>query len=309
MTITDTHQTDDLDGLPEAADDWRYDEPAESTPRASEPARARRLLRWFLRLLAVFVTAIALLFAFAAAHNLYTPSSSAFMDNNPHAIQEWVDLGHISRYPIAAAIVLEDAELGTRTGAFDLEKFTDTAEAYLGGDSDVAGGSTIPQQLVKNLYLSGDRTAWRKGVEAVLSTSFALTVSDSRMLELYFNYAQFGTNIYGVCAASWYYFGSPPWSMTLHQGAQLAAILPLPTLARRADGGGIYVVGPESDKLFRWKVYRRVPGDIEYLGGVDAVMETVGITDKASDHEHTGADSCSEMPPAIRQLLIAEGAR
>ncbi|MBM4644778.1 hypothetical protein GS464_20170 [Rhodococcus hoagii] len=82
------------------------------------------------------------------------------------------------------------------------------------------------------------RSAWRKGVEAGLSMSMALSLSDRRVIELYMNYVQLGPKLYGVCAASWYYFDSPPWLMTEYQAAQLMAVLPLPSLARRADGGG-----------------------------------------------------------------------
>ncbi|MBM4644779.1 glycosyl transferase [Rhodococcus hoagii] len=200
------------------------------------------LLRWAKRLLLVGLVLATLLtvvsFAMALALRAYTPDDTAFMRANPGAIHEWVDLDHISRYPIAAAVVYEDVEFGRRTGAFDVGKFVGTAQSYMGGQHDIVGGSTIHQQLAKNLWLSETRSAWRKGVEAGLSMSMALSLSDRRVIELYMNYVQLGPKLYGVCAASWYYFDSPPWLMTEYQAAQLMAVLPLPSLARRADGAG-----------------------------------------------------------------------
>ncbi|MBM4646566.1 glycosyl transferase [Rhodococcus hoagii] len=269
------------------------------------------LLRWAKRLLLVGLVLATLLtvvsFAMALALRAYTPDDTAFMRANPGAIHEWVDLDHISRYPIAAAVVYEDVEFGRRTGAFDVGKFVGTAQSYMGGQHDIVGGSTIHQQLAKNLWLSETRSAWRKGVEAGLSMSMALSLSDRRVIELYMNYVQLGPKLYGVCAASWYYFDSPPWLMTEYQAAQLMAVLPLPSLARRADGGGMYVAGDaDLQDWFYRKVYRVAPHGIAAMGGYRKIMDQIGIPDDASDHEHTGAHSCSTMPDQVRTILGGE---
>lgn len=273
-----------------------YDEDYDPQPARKPKRRPKRLLRVLTRSVAVFALLIALLFAFCATYNWHSPSESAFMKRDPQAIHEWVSIDHISRYPIAAVIAHEDPELGKRTGAFDISTFFSTAESYVGGQSDIVGGSTIPQQLVKNLYLSSTRTAWRKGLEAIISMPFSLVVSEKRELEMYLNYAQFGEHIYGICAASWYYFDTPPSQMTPDEAYQLAAILPMPSLARRADRGGIYVAAPADDAKFRRTVWQIIPADVDYLGGWKATVAQVGITDEASDHVKNTSDACLTNP-------------
>ena len=286
-----------------------YTPPFELEP-PEEPPKRRRWLVWLGRVTTALFTALLALCIFVASHIWYTPSSTAFMDQNPNKplVYEWVDLDHISRYALSAAIAHEDPDFGKRVGAFDVSSFIGTAESYMGGQSDVVGGSTIPQQLVKNMYLSPDRSAWRKAAEAALATPYALILPDKRILELYMNYAQFGPSLYGICAASWFYFDTPPWSMTPYEAAQLASILPLPSLARRADDGGIYVIGPNSNAKFMFEVYTKTPNDIAYLGGYQAIMQRVGIDDEASDHVHDGDGSCSAMPAGVVNLLNDQGA-
>lgn len=297
---TDLCQSAEHLDLPEAVEEYEYGgDPPE------QKRRTPRWVRWLRGCLVVTLLPVLALFTFCAGHNLVTPSETAFMRDNEPYIHEWVDLDHISRYPIAAVLVLEDVDMGNRVNAFDVARFIGKAQSYLGGQSDIEGGSTIPQQLVKNLYFSPDRSAWRKAGEAIVSLPFAWTVSDSRMLEMYMNYAQFGPKLYGICAASWYYFDSPPWSLTQLQGSQLAAIVRLPSEARRADGGGVYVLGPNSDADFRDRVYNRVPRDLGYLGGYEPLMRSVGIDDDASDHDHSDS-SCAVSPVGVRNLLRAE---
>lgn len=302
---------DELPALPEVAEDYDYS-PFDYEPEPTTEPRSRS--RWcFLilrRMAVVLLVLLLILFTFCAAHNVFAPSSTAFMQANPGpVVYQWVDLDHISRYPIAAVVVLEDVDMGNRVNAFDVGRFIGTAQSYLGGQSGIEGGSTIPQQLVKNLYFSDARSAWRKAGEAAVSLPFAWMVSDSRILELYMNYAQFGPHLYGICTAAWYYFDSPPWSLTQFQGSQLAAILRLPSEARRADGGGVYVLGPNSDADFKDRVYHRVPRDLKAVGGYQELMKSVGIDDDASEHEHTGGNTCSAMPAEVRQLLESEGGR
>lgn len=267
---------------------------------------ARKFFLVVCLVLAATITACA---AVVAPHWWITDYETSFMANNPNQpiIRQWVDIDHISRHTVAAAIVFEDLEFGDRKLAFDVNKFVDTAMQHVAGENP-DGGSTIPQQLAKNLYLTDGRSALRKAIEAPLSMTMNVMLSDERTLELYLNYAQFGPSIYGVCAASWYYFDTPPWSMSEFESAQLAAILPLPSEARRADGGGIFVLGPESSEKFRVKVYEKAPNDLAWVGGYQPLMDQVGIEGTASDHAGTrGEDSCSTMPSGVKSLLMQQG--
>lgn len=238
-----------------------------------------------------------------------TPESTAFMDRSPDPIHQWVGMDHISRYLPAAAISIEDAQIGVRSGAVDWAAFADTAQRYLAGERDTVGGSTIHQQLVKNLYLSEERSIERKGIELLIALGMARMVPEDRVLELYLNFAQFGPNIYGVCAATWYYYGAPPWYVSEFQAALLIGVLPFPSDAHRAtDDSGPYVISSEKNEAdFLHRVYERGLGGIAYRGGYKPLMDQVGIVGDASNYEHVGPDSCSEMPGPVRALREAVG--
>lgn len=215
---------------------------------------------------------------------------------------QWVGIDHISRFALGAAIAHEDQQLGTRTGAFDINDFN----AYLQGKPDPSG-STIPQQFVKNTFLWPDQDGFRKALEAGLAKEFALTLPPKRILELYLNYAQFGPKLYGICAASWYYFKHAPYEMTEHEAAELMGVLPLPNRIRRMEGGGI-VLDKETDSLV-WEYVNGaanywVPKQLEGLGGWEKAVATVGITDKASDHASTRylPDGWSTMPESLKTV-------
>jgi monofunctional biosynthetic peptidoglycan transglycosylase len=238
----------------------------------------------------------------------WTPPRTTYMlqGGEPVAYQ-FVSIDHMSRFVLAAAIAHEDQELGSRPGAFDFDDFQARAKAHIAGEPDPSG-STIPQQLVKNIFLWPDQSALRKGLEAGLATEFSFVLTDKRILELYLNYAQFGPHVYGICAATWYYYNTPPSKMTEYQAAQLMGVLPLPNRVRRMQGGGIFL-DKETDGLV-WDYVNGsanvwVPRQIEGMGGWEKAVATVGITDLASDHvttEHQD-DGCSTMPQSVRDRL------
>lgn len=239
-----------------------------------------------------------------------TPPTTAFMQaENSTPQYQFVSDDHVSRRFLAAVLVHEDINLGPRVGPFDLKAFLDRARAHLDGQDD-PGGSTIAQQLVKNIFLWRGGGSFRKAIEAGLAAEFTLAVSDERLLELYVNYAQFGVGIYGICAASWYYFDQPPAMLDDEQSAQLVGLLPLPDLVQRQVGGGIYL-GPDADPhavdLINGSTNFWLPTELANNGGWQAVVATVGITDTAADHAgDLDEDSCSTMPDAIQQRLARE---
>ncbi|HEV7213180.1 MAG TPA: transglycosylase domain-containing protein [Blastococcus sp.] len=242
----------------------------------------------------------------------WTPSTTAFMLQDGSSVTyQYVSLDHVSRYLLAAVIAHEDERLGTRAGAFTLGDFTARITAYLHGKPDPSG-STIPQQLAKNVFLWSHQDPVRKGVEAVLSSEMSLALSHQRELELYVNYAQFGPHLYGICAASWYYFGAAPDELTQYQADQLMGVLPDPDLVTRAPGGGLDV-GPSANplavNLIDGAANVHVPRELAGMGGWRAAIATVGLHDTASDHASSRAnpDACSSAPAAVTARLGSSG--
>lgn len=279
-------------------------------PSRRPKRRRRRVWRWLRRMLQLAFVAQVVVAALLVSLCWWTPDTTAFMlENSGGTVHQNVSIDHMSRYLLAATIAHEDSQLGTRAGAFDASALLDRARAYLDGQSDPSG-STIPQQLAKNLFLWPSQTAIRKAMEAVLSTEMMVVLPAQRVLELYLNVAQFGPRLYGVCAATWYYFGTAPWDITQYQAAELMGVLPAPNLVSRASNGGIDVgpgVDPAGVDLVNGAANVHVPRELKAMGGWQAAVATVGITDTASDHAaHRGDDdACSRMPSAVAELISA----
>jgi monofunctional glycosyltransferase len=265
----------------------------------------RRLLGRVVRVLAALLIAQALV---VLSLRWVDPPTTAFMAANPDgAIQESVPVEHVSRNVLAAVIAHEDAQLPYRAGAFEWDSLWTRAYAHLGGEEDPSG-STIPQQVAKNMFLNQELSAWRKGLEAGIAMEMAWLIDDRRMLELYVNYAQFGPTIYGVCAASWYYFDTPPSELPVPQAVQLVGLLPSPGHVRRAPGGGLdFEVEDGLGWLSRSHVVNaqnRVPRHITERGFIP--VEDAGITGLASDQPDTD-DDCSQRPAEVTELIETEG--
>jgi monofunctional biosynthetic peptidoglycan transglycosylase len=290
-------------------------EPAPGTPTGTEsgaprPHRVRRrLLRWALRALIVALAAQIVVLLVLGSLRVINPPTTAFMLGNGGSVNVHQDvaINHISRYLLAATIVHEDHALGTRSGAVDWSAFQDRIGAYLAGQPDTSG-STIPQQLAKNLFLTPNQNAARKAVEFVLANEMTLVLPSARILELYLNDAQFGPHLYGVCAATWFYFGVAPDQLTSYQSAQLMGILPAPSTARRLPGGGLdttSVLDEKGNNLIDGAANVWLPRELPNTDSWQAVVATVGITDTATDHSDTrGApDGCSTMPGTVTDLI------
>jgi monofunctional biosynthetic peptidoglycan transglycosylase len=269
--------------------------------------------------LAVVLVGLLLQAAVLAGLNWVGLPTTRYMADNPNgAIREWTDAEQVSRYFLVLAMGQEDQDLPTRAGAFDMDAFLDRAQAHARGEPDDSG-STIPQQLVKNMFLTPDQTAVRKGVEAVLAQEMSVLVSDARILELYANYAQFSPEVYGVCAASWYYFGHSSKEMSLDEAAQLVGLLPSPLHVQRGPYGGLQFSDPDGDGVVEpqedgyisaenvWRAQALAPAWFEQMGGFGAT-ETLGIDGLAAD-EPAGDGDCSEMPEDVADLIARERGR
>lgn len=270
----------------------------------------RRLFKVFIRLI---VGLVVLSLIATVSLNWWTPPATSYMlQSGLPVTYQYVSMDHISRFLVASTLVHEDDQLGTRYGAFDWDAFWARAQAYSAGQPDPSG-STIPQQLVKNIYLWPNQDPVRKGIEAGLSQEIATYVPKPRIMELYLNYAQFGPKLFGVCAATWYYFNTPPSAVTEYQAAQLMGVLPDPDKVKRATGGGLDL-GPSADKqavdLINGAANVWVPKQLASAGGWLKAVATIGITNTAADHANTldGPDGCGVMPQAVADRLKAEGA-
>jgi monofunctional glycosyltransferase len=142
-------------------------------------------------------------------------------------VQTWVPLSKISPYLIKAVLIGEDDKFWKHEG-FDYEAIQKAVEKNLQRGKFKFGGSTISQQLAKNLYLSPEKSLWRKMKEAVLTQQLERSLSKRRILELYLNVAEWGDGIFGAEAAARHYFGKRSADLSGPEAARLAAVLPNP---------------------------------------------------------------------------------
>jgi monofunctional glycosyltransferase len=139
----------------------------------------------------------------------------------------WTDYERISIHLKRAIIIAEDAKFVDHEG-FDWEGIQRAMDKNLRRGKFVAGGSTITQQLAKNLFLSGERSLLRKGQEAILAAMLEAAMDKRRIFEIYLNVAEWGENVFGAEAAARHYFGVDAGSLEPEQAARLAAMLPRP---------------------------------------------------------------------------------
>ncbi|HUW25473.1 MAG TPA: monofunctional biosynthetic peptidoglycan transglycosylase [Gallionella sp.] len=167
----------------------------------------------------------------------FDPPASAFMkdrlavmqDKNPDAElrHKWVPYAKISNHLKRALIASEDAKFVDHEG-FDWEGIQKAYEKNLKKGKIVAGGSTISQQLAKNLFLSTKRTPWRKAEEAAITLMLEAVMDKRRILEIYLNVIEWGNGVFGAEAAAHHYYRINAASLSMQQAAKLAAMVPNP---------------------------------------------------------------------------------
>ncbi len=141
--------------------------------------------------------------------------------------QQWVSLNRISPYLVKAVLIAEDDKFWKHEG-FDYEAIQKAIEKDIKEKKFKLGGSTISQQLVKNLYLSPSKNPIRKIIEAFITWRMEKVLSKKRILELYLNVIEWGDGIFGAEAASRYYFGKAASELSAEEASRLAAVLPNP---------------------------------------------------------------------------------
>jgi len=166
-----------------------------------------------------------------------SPKKTAFMEyreeewqrqgKKKKIIQRWVPLSQISPYAIKAVIIAEDDKFWSHEG-FDYEAIQKAIEKDIKKRKFAIGGSTISQQLAKNLYLSPSKSPIRKIKEAIITWRMENNLSKKRIIELYLNVAEWGDGLFGIEAAARSYFGKPASTLTAREAARLASVLPNP---------------------------------------------------------------------------------
>jgi len=141
--------------------------------------------------------------------------------------QSWVSFSKISPYLIKAVLIAEDDKFWKHEG-FDYEAIQKALERDIKAKKFKFGGSTITQQLARNLYLSPEKSLIRKISEAIITWRMEQVLSKKRILEIYLNVAEWGDGIFGVEAASRHYYGKPSSELNPEEAARLASVLPNP---------------------------------------------------------------------------------
>jgi monofunctional biosynthetic peptidoglycan transglycosylase len=139
----------------------------------------------------------------------------------------WVSLDQISRAAKGAIIVSEDWAF-YQHGGYDPNQIKEAIKEDWEEHGFARGASTITQQVVRNVFLEKDKNLWRKLKELLLAVRLEHTVHKNRILEIYFNIAEWGEGVYGIGAASRLYFHKEPQDLGAKEGAFLAMLLPSP---------------------------------------------------------------------------------
>jgi monofunctional glycosyltransferase len=210
------------------------------TPSPNTSSRAPRRKFRFLSIVKWFAIVLASGWAFAAlllvaARWIDPPTTAvhvqrrvqAWIHNKPYQKRyHFVPLSQMSANFPHAAVSAEDGRFYQHHG-FDWHAIQLAAQEDMDGDR-MRGGSTITQQLVKNLFFGTSRSILRKAAEASLVPVAELVLGKRRILELYLNVVEWGPGIYGVDAACRTYYKVPPRNISRQQAAELAAMLPAP---------------------------------------------------------------------------------
>jgi monofunctional biosynthetic peptidoglycan transglycosylase len=213
----------------------------------------KALLRWFALILAAVLGLQLFFVGRIALMAVVDPQSTSFERSEAWRLhhekgrlrwrQQWMDYDRISDHLKRAVIASEDDSFAWHEGvdwdalekAWEKNAEAEARAARLTANGSkavkppkIVGGSTITQQLAKNLLLSGERTLLRKGQELVLAHLLERLLSKRRILELYLNHVEWGEGVFGAEAAAQHYYRKPAARLTAGEAARLAVMLPRP---------------------------------------------------------------------------------
>ena len=198
---------------------------------------SRWLKRGLLGLFALILLYQFWLFGWVLWWNSVNPGNTSFMairltelqakDPKARLDKQWVDYGKISSHLKRALIVSED-DLFVQHEGFDWDGMQKAIEKNQKRGKVVAGGSTISQQLAKNLFLTPSKTPWRKAQEAIVTLMIEAVWSKQRIFEVYLNVIEWGNGVFGAEAAARHYYGISAAQLSAEQAARLAGMVPSP---------------------------------------------------------------------------------
>ncbi len=228
----------------------------------------KALLRWLLMVIVAAAALQAFFIARIALMATVDPQSTSFERSEAFRIitqkgqlrwrQQWVDYDQISSHLKRAVIASEDGAFASHDGvdweavekawqrnskAEEQAARREAARAQQAARPSarppkIVGGSTITQQLAKNILLSGERTLLRKGQEFVLTFALEKMLSKERILEIYLNSVEWGEGIFGAEAAARHYYRKTAAQLTAYEAARLAVMLPRPKYFEKVPNSG-----------------------------------------------------------------------
>ncbi len=148
--------------------------------------------------------------------------------------KKYVPLHNIPKALQHALLFLEDNRFYIHRG-FDMAEIVNALQSSFKSGRRLRGASSLSQQLVKNLYLSPERTFRRKLLEALITIKLELSLPKTKILELYLNSIDWGRGLFGIADASYYYFQKPPHQLDARECVFLAAIVPNPSRFSQLD--------------------------------------------------------------------------
>ncbi|HEY9162652.1 MAG TPA: monofunctional biosynthetic peptidoglycan transglycosylase [Desulfomonilia bacterium] len=221
--------------------------------------------------------------------------------------QKWVSFSRISPYVVKAVIIAEDDKFWRHEG-FDFVAMQKAFEQDIKKKKFKVGGSTISQQLAKNLFLTPAKNPLRKIKEAVYTWRLEKNLSKKRIIELYLNVAEWGDAIFGIEAAARKYYGKSASSLGPEEAARLATVLPNPI--RFSPVGNSRYVANRSAIIYRIMVRRGIVIE-EYVEVMNSPQED--ISNEEGTDEETGSDegvltdtSGPDVPDAAQRETVPE---
>jgi monofunctional glycosyltransferase len=250
-------------------------------------------------------------------HFVYDPETeTAQMEILKKRPPGWVSLKEVNPLAWNAIVLSEDWAFWQHNG-FDWDQLWDAMQTNLRAGHIVRGGSTITQQVVKNVYLTHEKTFLRKAQEALLTSRVERHVGKRRILEIYLNVAEFGKGLFGIGPAAQFYFHKPASALGAKEGAFLAMLLPSPkkyavsyrkkALTPFAQAAVKNILGKllATKRISQEEYDRELATPLSFETAGAAVMQPGTKEEEAPVDEDEGSDDSAEEAPAQAAPLAA----